>query len=710
MNFRYTRRNWKRKTTNCVEESRNRYADLYDFAPVGYASFDDKGHIQEINLTAAAMLGLERSQLIGKPFIHCVLKSDIKRFLGHLQQCIQANERSTTELCLAIKGGGSIQVQLLSVAVADSERQATLYRTAITDISERKLVEAALFQEKERAQVTLECIGEAVITTDASSFIAYINPSAETLTGWSNSEAQGLALTQIFNIINGTPHKAAENPVEKCLRQGRTVKHTVNMLARRDGQEFAIEDTAAPILDHDGHLVGAVLVFRDVTSERDMNRRLSHQASHDALTGLINRGEFERRLARVLLGARTHKKQHTLCYLDLDLFKIVNDTSGHAAGDELLRQFTILLNTRVRDRDSLARLGGDEFGMLLENCSLDQGLKIADELRRIVEGHEFVWQERTFGISASIGLVPVTADTCSVADLLSAADAACYAAKGKGRNRVQVYHPDDTNLALRHGEMAWITRITKAIGEDRFCLYYQTIAPVSPHSTEGQHYELLVRMVDEEGGLVAPMEFIPAAERYNLMPSIDRWVISAAFAGLERSHRAKSSRDLETCTINLSGASVNDELFLDFIRDQFAQHAVTPQAICFEITETAAVANFTNAIQFIKELKSLGCRFSLDDFGSGLSSLTYLKKLPVDYLKIDGAFVKDIANDPIDYAMVEAANQIGHVMGIRTIAEWVENELILEKLRALGVDYAQGNWIAKPKSWTTGVLKSGAGR
>jgi EAL domain-containing protein (putative c-di-GMP-specific phosphodiesterase class I) len=374
-----------------------------------------------------------------------------------------------------------------------------------------------------------------------------------------------------------------------------------------------------------------------------------------------------------------------------------------------MRQVTNLLQRRLREGDTLARLGGDEFGVLLENCPPEPALRIAEMLRQTVSEFPFVWQNRPFSISVSIGLVNIAGRAFTLADVLSTADTACYMAKEKGRNRVQVYRPDDTELSLRQGEMEWVSRIRRAHDEDRLRLYAQEIFPVSRAQRPGAHVEILIRMVDEDGVLVPPGAFLPAAERYNLMPMLDRWVIRTAFATLTHLRNADPSAPIETCAINLSGASIGDERFLDFIREQFAHFGVSHSAVCFEITETAAIANLAKAATFIQELHSLGCLFSLDDFGAGMSSFSYLKHLPVDFLKIDGSFVKDMLVDPIDRAMVVAINDIGHVIGKQTIAEFVEDQRILSALREIGVDYAQGYALAKPRPFEPRAQQTAAG-
>jgi len=588
-------------------------------------------------------------------------------------------------------------------SVRNAEGWAVRMAGSVSDINDRKLAEAQLFAEKERAQVTLESIGDAVITTDVRGLIDYINPVAETLTGWRGAEARGQPLQVVCRMLDETTGEAQLNPVETVLREGASIKVTSDvLLLRRDGTQIAINETAAPIRDRAGAIAGVALVLHDVRREREYATQLSYQASHDALTGLINRREFEHRLGLALTSAREFGRHHAVMYLDLDQFKLVNDTCGHAAGDELMRQISMLLQQRLREGDTLARLGGDEFGVLLENCPAEHAVRIADELRQTVSDFHFIWHTRTFAIGVSIGLVNITDHAMTLADVLSAGDAACYMAKEKGRNRVQVYHPKDSELAVRHGEMEWVARIHGALDADRFCLFAQEIVAVDAPHRPSSLLELLVRMVDEHGQLVPPMAFIPAAERYSLMPAVDRWVIRTAFATIAGLHAR--GEPPATYMINLSGVSIGTDDFLGFIREELVRARIGGKSICFEITETTAIANLGKAAHFIGELRALGCRFSLDDFGAGMSSFGYLKHLPVDFLKIDGSFVADMLVDPIDSAMVEAINRIGHVMGKRTIAESVESNGVLASLRRIGVDYAQGYAIAKPKPFVAPVL------
>jgi diguanylate cyclase (GGDEF)-like protein len=431
--------------------------------------------------------------------------------------------------------------------------------------------------------------------------------------------------------------------------------------------------------------------------------KLAYHASHDQLTNLVNRAEFENRLKQALQEITTRGRQHVVMYMDLDQFKIVNDTCGHAAGDQLLRQVGALLKHKVREGDTLARLGGDEFGVLLENCPMQEAIRIAHELRQCVADFRFISESRSFNIGASIGVIHVADGTLTLTDVLGAADAACYMAKEKGRNRVQFYRPHDSEVFLRRGEMEWVSRLQRALQDGRFTLHAQEIISIKDPARI-PHHELLVRMLDEHDKLIPPMAFIPAAERYSMMPLIDQWVVQNAFARI-----SSLGRDFGTYAINISGTSIGDERFLEFVREQFRRYVMPPRTICFEITETAAIANFDKAARFFGELKSLGCLFSLDDFGAGMSSFGYLKHLPVDFIKIDGSFVKDVATDSVDFAMVRAINDVGHEMGKKTIAESVDGEAGLVALRAIGVDFAQGHWIAPPKPFLTpAVAETGA--
>lgn len=446
------------------------------------------------------------------------------------------------------------------------------------------------------------------------------------------------------------------------------------------------------VRDINNEFLYAIAQVQDITEAHNLSDKLSYQASHDSLTDLVNRREFERRLDRVVDNVEEEKSEHALLYIDLDQFKFVNDTCGHTAGDELLHQVSNIMEEKLRQRDTLARIGGDEFAVLMEHCKIKQAMRVADLIREAVEEFRFVWEEQSFNIGASIGVTPINILSANATEIMKQADAACYAAKESGRNRVHLYHEKDTSLANRYGDMQWVTRINSALEENRFQLYAQPIMDIENSNTT--HYELLLRMKDEAGAIIPPGAFLPAAERYNLISKLDRWVLNTAFQWL--TDFPESRKHISFCSINVSGQNLGDDQFRTYVMEKLKETKVDARKICFEITETAAIANLNNAMEFIVTLKSMGCLFALDDFGSGVSSFAYLKNLPVDYLKIDGMFVKDIVDDPIDFAMVKSINEIGHVMGKKTIAEFVENDAILDKLRSIGVDYAQGYGIGMP--------------
>ena len=560
--------------------------------------------------------------------------------------------------------------------------------------SDRLRAEEALYQERERALITLHSIGDGVITTDAEGRVDYLNPVAENVTGWTYGEAQGYPLTEVLPLINEATRQPMKSPADISLNSGRVVNLSEQcVLINRNGQEFHIEDSAAPIFDRDNSIIGAVLVFHDITRERRMAHQMTWQATHDSLTGLANRNEFADRLANLLAGmAGNDYYQHALLYLDLDQFKVVNDTCGHAAGDELLKQLSHLLRTGIPANAALARLGGDEFGVLLENVNLDQAREVANRLLQLISDFTFQWKEQRFDVGVSIGMVPIQPETQNASFVLSAADVACYVAKDAGRNRVHVYEESDIDLGERHSEMHWVSRIKLTLEENRFVLYQQAITPLQEDDATA-HYEILLRMRGEDGEIIPLGAFIPVAERYNLMNAVDRWVIDAAFRHLSE---IQQQGDEAIYSLNLSGNSLNDDELFGYIQRKISEHQIKTGQLCFEITETAAVFNLEKASHMIQSLKKLGCRFSLDDFGSGLSSFGYLKNLPVDFLKIDGSFVKDMNADPMNRAIVEAIHQVGHTLSIRTIAEFVENQDIADMLHDIGVDFAQGYHFCKP--------------
>ncbi len=661
-----------------------------------------------VNEAFSQMTGYSLQDIAGKTPSHLRGPNSDPQQVAKIRRALSQSEPVRVEIVNYRKDGSEYWVELNTVPVMDDRGTLTHWVSVQRNVTERKRMEQALFEEKQLAEVTLHAIADGVIATDAAGRIQSFNPVAEKLTGWTAEEAKGLPLTRAFAVIDEITGAPIENTVEIALQENRVINVTNHsVLIARDGREFAIDHSAAPIHAPDGRIIGAVLVFRDVTQVRTQARQLSWQATHDALTGLVNRREFEYQLEGAVFSAHSQNLQHVLLYLDLDRFKIVNDTCGHIAGDEMLRQVTELFKTRIRRTDILARLGGDEFALILYQCPRAVGLQIAESILQSIQAFRFAWQDKTFSIGVSIGLVEINLQTQSSSAVLSAADAACYAAKDKGRNRVHIYQAGDRELARQRGETQWAVRINQALEHDRFRLYCQSIVSLEPANSTDNHCEVLLRLQEESGELISPMAFIPAAERYHLMHVIDRWVIRTLFKKIDadssRNHLPNSptpqipAPQSPRYAINLSGESLNDDEFIEFLQEQFSLYRIPPQAICFEITETVAIANLSKAAGLIRALKEMGCRFALDDFGSGMSSFAYLKNLPVDYLKIDGNFVKNIAKNPIDLAMVEAINRIGHVMGIKTIAEFVENDAIVRELKNLGVDYAQGYAIDRPR-------------
>lgn len=558
--------------------------------------------------------------------------------------------------------------------------------------------ERLLYREKEHAQVTLHSIGDAVITTNTNGIIEYTNNEAERLIGKNTASCIGKNINLICPIRQEDNHDNIFHPIDDVIQHKTVIVSNGNtVITQGHDHTFAVEYTASPIFNSENKLDGTIIVLRNVTEMRVLNHQLNYQATHDALTGLINRVEFERITENLISDCKNTRIQHGLCFIDLDQFKVINDTCGHQAGDELLKQIAAYLKMEIGESNVVSRLGGDEFGIIFKNCSIDEASEQISSVREAISLQRFVWENKSFSMSVSAGLVLLSQHTGSLYDIFSIADSACYAAKELGRNRVHVYNEaDDTFVSTMEGQMQWVHRIDEALEQNRFELYYQTIVSLNENPEPATNCELLVRMISETGDIIPPMSFIPSAERYNLMSKIDIWVVNKALTIISENLDAIITGKY-TFSINLSAQSLSNESFLSYIQQQLKAKKLPANIFCFEITETTAISNLSTAKLFIKSLKDIGCKFSLDDFGSGLSSFEYLKNLSVDYLKIDGAFVRNLINDPVDRAMVQSINQVGHVMGISTIAEFAENKQIIEILKEIGIDYAQGYGISKPE-------------
>lgn len=644
------------------------------------------------------ILGYQLEELKGKHYATLIWAEDLKKAENFfsVQKNVHPTPR-TIELRVRCKAqstfkhvsitANQIDTQALAFfgdQIANTSQQ-YIYGV-IRDIHDHKIASHDL----SKLHLAVEHSPNLIIITDKNGIIEYVNQKISEVTGYLPAEVIGCS-PKLFKSED-TPEDEHQ-ALWQIIAAGKVWRGIVKN-KKKSGDIYWTQEAIAPMIDSDGKITHYVTIQEDVTQTRQLAEKLSYQASHDSLTNLINRHEFDLRLDRVTSTAQGGDSEHALCYIDLDQFKIINDTCSHAAGDELLRQISAKLSQVIRRRDTLARLGGDEFAILMEHCPLEQAEATTKKIHQMIEQFQFHWEDKSFRIGASMGLVVINTRNGSANIHLKQADMACYIAKATGRNRTHIYREDDSALVQYHGEMNWVERINRALEENLFCLYTQSIVPLSPNS--GEYCEILIRMKDKDGSLIAPNAFLPAAERYQLSPRVDCWVIKNVFdyfiKNLERLNT------LSLCFINLSGLSLNDDKLLNFIESQFKNSALPAHKICFEITETAAIANLTLATEFITRLKTFGCQFCLDDFGSGLSSFAYLKNLPVDFLKIDGFFVKDIQHDLVDFAMVKAINDIGHIMGKKTIAEFVENEYVLQMLRELDVDYVQGFFTGEPKS------------
>lgn len=695
----------RKRAEEKIRESENELSAILTDLQDTYFRVNTSGRIQRLSPSVEFMSGYQVEELLDTEwknlFINPVDCGDflhaMDKNLGHLHNY---------EINLRHKEGREIWVSINCHYYKEHDVVAGFEGTA-RDITDKRKAEETVFRQKERLSVTLASIGDGVVTTDIDGLVEYLNPKAEALTGWTNDSAIGNPLAAVLNLVDEDEGKHIELSVIDWMESGKLIEfmEPAMLVSKDESRQVAIELTAASIHDSFGECVGAVMVFRDVTKIRSLTKQLAFQATHDALTGLPNRVEFENRVQQALRTAQSGKKKHAIFYIDLDQFKAVNDTAGHHAGDELLQQLSQLMQGLLRTSDTLARLGGDEFGVLLPGCPLPMAEEIAEKLRATVEEFRFSWEGDAFKVGLSIGVVPMQEDSVDLTSLLQAADSACYVAKERGRNYVHVFKPKDIEVAEHRDKMQWMQRIQSALDSDLFVLHFQPIIETGDKTLmTGLHGELLVRMLDSDGeSLIMPAAFIPTAERFHLMPKIDRWVIKHALQAIRKNQNA--GVDLQLCSINLSGQSMGDMQLVEFIIDEFKQSQVSPLKICFEITESAVIANIDAARQFVLKLKEIGCSFALDDFGSGLSSFDYLKNLPVDYVKLDGSLIRDVATNKVSQAMVHAINYVSHVMNMKSIAEYVADEQILYQLRRISIDYVQGYEIGRPNHFSAGNLK-----
>ncbi len=664
---------------------------VYNGLPEGFVITDLAGNIRQVNATYCEILDQKEPVLLEHSLIDLrsgQSEADVRAFLrqvveqGQAEGRLRQRNRHDDTLELLFRGH-----------LGDHEGRQFLY-FFVTDVTERTLGRDELKRENRRLQLLLDSAGEGIYAVNKYGNCTFVNRAAQELLGYGRQQLLG---RNVFELIHGRDEDGrpqANDPIGQVLSTGKPQKVEDILVWRRDGRSFHAEYAIYPLVQ-EGRLVGAICVFRDITRQRSLALQLEYQSSHDTLTGLINRSELLIRINRALGSARHEGRTHALLFLDLDQFKVINDNSGHAAGDELLRSLATRFRQEIRRGDSLARLGGDEFGILLLNCDLEYAERIAAKFRDLVNSCRFEWEGEKYKLGVSIGVVPITPDSRSASAILSAGDTACYSAKDAGQNQIKIYRPDDTGFLRRRGDMLWLGRINEAINEDRFRLFYQEIRPLQD-SDEGLSFEVLVKMLDEDDRLIEPGEFLPAAERASMTPQIDRWVIRHVFDWMERQGGERLKR-LGHISINLSGHSLSERDFLDFVVHEFDQRGLPQGKLCFEVTETVAIANLINAQHIFSRLAEMGCLFSLDDFGTGMSSYGYLKNLPVDFVKIDGVFVRTLTEDNIDAKLVESITDIAHEMGIRSIAEYVENAQIMERLKAIGVDYAQGYFIGEPR-------------
>ena len=676
-----------------IHEKSSNLASIVESSADAIISQSLDGIILTWNQGAEYIFGYTADEMVGLPISTLFPKENRSEELALLKKIKNREAVKNYETQRVSKNAELINVSVTLSAIENAYGEIIGISEIARDISEQQKLKNTIDEEHEYIKVTMDSSGDAVITTDKIGNVAYLNPVAEKLTGWRTEEVNGLPLQVVFNIMYESTRLPCNNPFEACITKGKPVISLENtLLISRDGTEYAVEYSSAPILKSNKELLGVVIVSNDVTKQRYIANAMNYHASHDALTGLINRGEFEHKLEQAMISGRERNLEHALLYIDLDQFKVVNESSGHQIGDVLLKEIAIVIGNCIRSSDAFARLGGDEFGILLEKCNPDNAMRIAQNICKSVDEYRLIVDKRRHRVGASIGLVMIDDNWLSTSHLLHAADQSCNAAKEDGRNRVHFYLDKDHALQAHLGEVQWASRIEQAMEDNNFVLYCQRILPLKGKG--GLHGEVLLRLKDEEGHLIPPGQFLPAAERYHMVSRIDKWVVREVFEWIRHHH--DQLNHIETISINLSGQSLGDKNFNTYVSDLIRHHAMDYSKICFEITETAAITNISVAEKFIDSMKRHQIKFSLDDFGSGVSSFGYLKKLDVDYIKIDGQFIKSLTNNAIDQATVRCIKEVAKVTGKKTIAEWVEDESTEKLLKEMGIDYTQGYLKHKP--------------
>jgi diguanylate cyclase (GGDEF)-like protein/PAS domain S-box-containing protein len=654
------------------------------------------------NESAASLIGISPDQLEGRDVADLVKPAYRALFRKTVTQRL-AGETAPRRLEIQLINGDEQGLWVEAQSSLIEYRGARAILTIARDVSHRKNLEVSLSRSKRQAQYTLESISEGVITTDNQGCIDYMNRAAETMVGANRDDAAGHKTGELFSLIDDADRRSLGDPVERCL----SIRRRVNMgrralLVSKDGeQEHSVEISASPIQGPSNSISGTVVVFHDVGEIRGLTQQMSYQATHDALTGLINRREFERRLQEAMDSAHAQEAVHILCYMDLDRFKAVNDSCGHIAGDNMLREVSSLIKEQVRDSDFVGRLGGDEFGTLLMGCPIDKAQQIAADICNAVADYRFVWKDKIFNIGISVGLVQISHASGTLQDVISAADSACYVAKQRGRGQVHVYSARDEAIARDRGDIQWLRQLQDALHGGKFELAMQPIIATGSGDGNGPAVEVLIRMPDERGHHTNSADFLRSAERYQLMPQIDRWVVNATLGAIN-AHEIKLASN-RSCAINISGQTLGDEGFLDFVVGALDHSGVSPGSVCFEVTESAISANVQYAQRFIEVLHGIGCEFSLDDFGSGLGAFSNLKHLPIDYLKIDGTYTRNLSSDLVNQEMVAAMIKLARTMNFKVVAEQVEEQEDFDWLRDNGVDFVQGNFVDPPAPLGTGT-------